>query len=38
MSKVIYDVKGLSYTQKKSFFCKTTLSNSFDTTLKDFAL
>ena len=30
-------LKGVLY-QKNILFCKTTLSNSFDTTLKDFAL
>ena len=45
-SEVVVDGVGLgfprslrgSYTKKKHLFCKTTLSNSFDTTLKDFAL
>ena len=33
----LHNIKGVLY-KKNIFFCKTTLSNSFDTTLKDFAL
>ena len=33
----VAEIKGVLY-QKNILFCKTTLSNSFDTTLKDFAL
>ena len=33
----VTSLKGLLY-KENIFFCKTTLSNSFDTTLKDFAL